>query len=125
VVDAVGPNHSHLIHLPLLLENFIGPVAVAEQHLHLVLLILLELSQLLLLGLDKDLLEDELVLLLPLGWEGSVRALSLLLVCEAHGVSGADSLDMGRLLEQGLVNGMDPLLLLLVLGDFLRPDDTV
>lgn len=125
VVDAVGPDHSHLVHLPLLLENFIGPVAVAEQHLDLVLLILLELGELLLLWLDEDLLEDELILLLSLGWEGTVRVLSLLLVGEAHGVRGAGRLDPGGLLEQRLVNGMDPLLFLLMLGDFLWPDDAV
>ena len=66
VVDARGPNHFNLVVLLLLLEHFCGTVLVTKQHFNLVLLPLLKLSKLLLLWLNKDFLEDKLVLLLAL-----------------------------------------------------------
>ena len=86
VVDTFRANHSNLVHSLLLLEDFVCALPITKQHLHLILLILLELSKFLLLRLNEDFLEDELVLLLALRGEGPVGALGLLLVCEAHAI---------------------------------------
>ena len=128
VIHAGRANHAHLVLLFLLLQHLIGALAVAQQHLHLVLLVLLKLCQLLLLGLHEYLLEDELVLLLALGGECPIRALRFLLVREAHGVRGGTCCTCFRLLsllEQRFVDRVDSLLLLLVLGDLLRPNNAV
>ena len=84
VVDTFRANHTNLVHFLLLLEDFVCALPITKQHLHLILLILLELSKFLLLRLNENFLEDELVLLLALRGEGPARALGLLLVCEAH-----------------------------------------
>ena len=88
VINAGRANHAHLVLLFLLLQYLIGALAIAQQHFHLILLVLLKLRQLLLLGLYEYFLENELVLLLALGGECPIRALRFLLVREAHGVRG-------------------------------------
>ena len=86
MINASRPDYSHLIHFLLLFKYFVCTFSVSQEHLDLILLILLELSQLLLFGLHKDLLKNELVLLLSLGGKRPIRALALLLVCETHSV---------------------------------------
>ena len=88
VIDSSRANYAHLVLLFLLFHHLIGTLAITQKHFHLVLLVLLELRQLLLLGLHEYLLEDELVLLLALGRERPIRALRFLLVREAHGIRG-------------------------------------
>lgn len=86
------------------------------------MLLLLELSKLLLFRLHEDLLEDELVLLLAFRGEGTVRCLRLLVV----GVAEHFGRPLARphvSLHERLVNAVDSLLLLLMLGDFLRSND--
>ena len=88
------------------------------------MLILLEFSQFLLLRLHENLLEDQLILLLALRREGSIGTLTLLTVSETHSVGHGRCFRLG-LLEQRFMDRVDPLLLLLVLGDFLRAYYTV
>ena len=86
VVDIGTPQYSHLINLLLAVKDGLGTILVSQQHFNLILLVLFELGELLLLWLHEDLLEDQLVLLLPLGGEGAVRSGRLLRVSEAHGI---------------------------------------
>ena len=72
MIDTGRADHSHLIHLLLVVKYRLSSIPIADEHLDLVLLVLLELSQLLLLWLHEDLLEDHLILLLALSGEGSV-----------------------------------------------------
>ena len=65
VVDSLpAAEHFDLVQLLLLLSGLACSVAITKKHVSLVLLVLLELCKLFLLGLNKDLLEDHLVLLL-------------------------------------------------------------
>ena len=84
VVDSLpAAKHFDLVQLLLLLSGLACTIAIAKKHISLVLLVLLELGQLFLLGLNKNLLEDHLVLLLSFRWEGPVRLTCLLGVCIA------------------------------------------
>ena len=93
LVEHVGVVHSlpaaehfDLVQLLLLLSGLACTIAITKKHISLVLLVLLELGQLFLLGLNKNLLEDHLVLLLSFRWEGPVRLTCLLGVCIADSV---------------------------------------
>jgi len=86
VIDAgSAPQHLDLVQFSLLLLAYICTVAIAQKHLDFVLLVLFELSEFLLFGLDEDFLENQLILLLSFRWEGTIGVACFLREGEADG----------------------------------------
>ncbi len=93
-------------------------VPLSQEHFCLLMLILLELGKLFLFWLYKDLLEDDLVLLLTFTWKGAISRCCLLWVCVSNLVWLWSFIYL-LLLKKWFVNAVDSFLLLLVQSNSL------